>query len=706
MKKSKQFRLSPWLTSSMALLLGICTTSCSIAVSDQPKSKASEPVSQQQFPLGFSVEKMDTTVDPKKDFHRFAAGKWLDAAKIPPDQLSVSGFELRRVQVSQQLDQITQEAVAQSTKAAKGSPLQQVGDLYTSGMDVKRLESLRVSPIKPLFDRVGAINSSQQLTKTLAQLQITFSNPIIVQVGVSPDRQNNKINTIYLAGSSLSLPTQEDYLSANRDAIRKAYLDYVTATLTIAGNFPEEAISAAKKILEIETRIASKQLTPAEQRDPNRIYKKMSFAQIQALLSNLDMKLYFQELRLPTNGNVVVVDAGSLVEINRILKEYPLNDIKTYLRWGLLNQNIAYLTPAFDKPLLALNKAYYGKEFEFEPRNKRVIDIVSEKYGHPLSQLYVKKYFSPEAKKQVEGIIQQIKTLFRARLAANKWLTDATRKSALEKIDRMVIKVGYPEKWIDYSSVDIRRDDFFGNVIRTNEFLNRRDLSQFGKPVTRDEFSVPRYTLPIVINAGYNPGINGIEIPAAFLQQPFFDPKADAAVNFCTMGAVIGHEITHGFDSQGRLYNAQGNLQNWWTEEDAGKFVAQADKLVKQADAFEVLPGVRLNGKLTVGENLADVGGVSLAYQALEQYLQKNPQANQKINGYTPQQRCFIAWSQLWATKENEGALRQNTATDGHPVGAYRGIAPFQHEDGFFKAFDIKPGDPLWRDEKDRVKIW
>ncbi|MBD2450730.1 M13 family metallopeptidase [Nostoc sp. FACHB-152] len=706
MINNQQFRLSPWLTSSMALLLGICTTPCSIALSDQPKSKTSEPVSLQQLPLGFSIEKMDTTVDPKKDFHRFAAGKWLDAAKIPPDQLSISGIALLAVQVSQQLEQITQQSVAQSTKAAKGSPLQQVGDLYASGMDVKQLESLGVSPLKPLFDRVQAIDSPQQLTKTLAQLQIKLNKPIIVQVGISPDPQNNKINTIALIGGTLGLPSQEDYLSPNRDAIRKAYLDYVTEALAIAGSSPAEATSAAKKILEIETRIASKQLTPAEFRDPNRRMKKMSFAQLQSLLSNLDMKLYFQELKLPTTGNVVVVDPGSLVEINQILKEYPLNDIKTYLRWGLLNQNIAYLTPAFEKPLLAFKKVYYGKEFEFQSRSKRVTALISEKYGHPLSQLYVKKHFSPEAKKQVEGIIQQIKTLFRARLEANKWLTDATRKSALEKIDRVVIKVGYPEKWIDYSSVDIRRDDFFGNVIRTNEFLSRRDLSRFGKPVTNDEFDVPNSTLPIVVNAAYDSTVNGIEIPAAFLQPPFFDPKGDAAVNFCSMGAVIGHEITHGFDSQGRLYNAQGNLQNWWTDQDAAKFVAQTDKLVKQADAFEVLPGVRLNGKLTVGENLADVGGVSLAYQALEQYLQKNPQANQKINGYTPQQRCFIAWSQLWATKVNEGALRQNTATDGHPVGAYRGIAPLQHEDGFFKAFDIKPGDPMWRDEKDRVKIW
>ncbi|MDM9584834.1 M13 family metallopeptidase [Nostoc sp. GT001] len=706
MKNNKQFRISPWLISSTIMVMGIYTTSCSTSVGQKSNSNTAEQVSNNQFPLGFSVEKMDTSVDPKQDFHRFAVGKWLDNTKLPPDRLGVTGLSLLGEKVSKQLEQIIKQAAKKSGKAPKGSPLQQVGNFYASGMDVKRLESLGVSPLKPMFDRVEAIDSPQALAKTIAQLQKKLNAPVILLVGVDVDPEDTTTNTIAIIGGSLGLPSQEDYLSANRAAIRKAYLDYVTATLEIAGDSPETALAAAKKILEIETRIASKQLTPIEQRDPQKRFTKMSFAKLESLLSNLDLKTYFQELRLPAKGNITVIDSGSLAELNQILKEYPIDDIKTYFRWGLLNQNQAYLTPAFDKPSLAFAKAYYGNEYELPPRSERVSTVISTKYGHPLSQLYIKKYFSLEAKQRVEEIIGQIKSLFKARLAANKWLTDTTRKSALDKIDRLVIKVGYPKKWIDYSSIDIRRDDYFGNAIRTNEFDNRRNLSKFGKPVTHDEFNDPA-TLPIVgDNAAYSTSRNGIEIPAAFLQPPNFDPKGDAAINFCSIGAVIGHEITHGFDSHGRLYDAQGNLRNWWTNEDAAKFVAQTDKVVKQADAFEVLPGLKANGKLTVGENLADIGGIGLAYEALEQYLKKNPQANKKIDGYTPQQRCFIAWSRLWGDKYQEGFLRQITATDPHPPGGYRGFAPLQHEEGFFKAFGIKPGDPMWLDEKDRVKIW
>jgi putative endopeptidase len=706
MTNNQQFRLSLWITSSIALLLGICITSCSNSLTDRSKSNQAEAVAQAAFPLGFSVDKMDTSVDPKQDFHRFAAGKWLDNTKIPADKLMVSGLSLLNDRVSLQLQQITAQAATQSATAPKGSPLQQVGDLYAGGMDVKRLESLGVSPLKPIFDRIAAIDSLPALAKTLPQLQMKLSDPIILGVGVTGDLEDAKTNIIAVGGGNLSLPSQQDYLSPDKAAVRQAYLDYVTAALEIAGSSPAEAAAAAKKILEMETRIASKQLSPVEKRDIKKAVTKMSFAQLQSLLSNLDMKVYFQELGLPTTGNVLVGDTGSLADLNQMLKQYSIADIKTYLRWGFLRQNMNNLTPAFEKPLLAFNKLYYGQEFELPPRTERVTDLISQKYGHPLSQLYVKEHFSPESKKRVEEMIQQIKTLFRARLEANKWLTEPTRKYALTKLDRMVIKVGYPEKWIDYSSIDIRRDDFFGNAIRTNEFFNRRQLSKLGKPVTYDDFDDPKGTLPIIINAAYSSDRNNIQIPAAFLQPPNYDSKADAAVNFCSMGAVIGHEITHGFDSQGRQFDAQGNFQNWWTKEDATKFEAQTDKLVKQANAFEVLPGLKLNGKLSVGENLADVGGVSLAYEALQEYLKKNPQANKKIDGYTPEQRCFIAWSQLWATKTNEGFLRQITLTDGHPTGAYRGFAPFQHEDGFFKAFGIKPGDPMWLDEKDRVKIW
>ena len=306
----------------------------------------------------------------------------------------------------------------------------------------------------------------------------------------------------------------------------------------------------------------------------------------------------------------------------------------------------------------------------------------------------------------MEELVGQVRSEFRDRLERNTWLSEETRRCAMAKLDAARIGVGYPAEWIDTSSVDVRRDDYLGNVLRLNEFLARRDLVRLGGPVKEDGFSIAGSTLPIDMNAVYQSDKNGIEIPAAFLQPPFYDPKADAAVNMCAMGAVIGHEITHGFDSQGRLYDAQGNVRNWWTDADAERFVAEAKKLVRQADAHEVLPGLHANGALAVGENLADAGGLAVAYAALQRRLATRPGERASIDGLSPDQRCFLAWGQLWAEKTNEGALRQGTATDPHPPGNYRGYAAAQHQKAFYGSFGIVDGDPMWLTEKDRIRIW
>ena len=313
---------------------------------------------------------------------------------------------------------------------------------------------------------------------------------------------------------------------------------------------------------------------------------------------------------------------------------------------------------------------------------------------------------TPESRREVEAMVARVKAQFRARIERNGWLSKETQAQALAKLDKTEINVGYPSKWIDYTSVVIRRDDYVGNAMRLNEFLVRRGLAKLGKPVERDQFASSEATLPIIINAAYDPSWNGIEIPAAFLQPPFYDPKADPAVNYCTMGAVIGHELTHGFDSSGRLYDATGNVRDWWTPADAQRFAAETAKLAKQADAFEILPGLRLNGALEVTENLADVGGVALGYGALQEHLREQPAANLTIDGFTPSQRCFLAWGQLWAAKANEGAMRQTLPTDSHPPGLYRMAAPLQHEKAFYEAFGIRAGDRMWLDPGDRVTIW
>ena len=455
----------------------------------------------------------------------------------------------------------------------------------------------------------------------------------------------------------------------------------------------------------METRIAGKKLTPVQKRDVRAAVQRMPYAQLKADLPHMDLDTLFAELGLPTSGDVLVADIAAIRERDAMLGEYSLEDTKAYLQWEALRLTNAYLTPKFIEVQAGLTRALTGQTDV--PRRERVVaQSVSNGLGHALGRLYVERYFSPQTRADAEQVVTNVRAQFRNRLEQNEWLSASTRAYAIEKLDKMNIAVGYPKKWIDTSSVDVRRGDYFGSMLRLNEFASRRTLARLGQPVSEDEFADTKHTLPTVVNAAYSPDRNGIEIPAAFLQPPFYDPKADAAVNYCTLGAVIGHEITHGFDSMGRLFDANGALRDWWSPADGEAFVARSRNLVEQANAFEVLPGVHLNGELSSGENLADIGGVMVGYDALQAHLQANPQDNRKIDGLTPQQRCFLAWGQNWADKMHPGLLRTLAASDPHPPGRYRMIAPSRNLQGFYDAFGARPGDAMWIAPAKRVDIW
>jgi len=671
---------------------------------DTPKSNAAA-APPDQVQLEFSVDKMDLSVDPRQDFYHFAAGRWLDAVEIPNDRLRVTTIEELSRAVSKQLQHILEQAAANNADAEKGSPLQQMGDFYASGMDEARLKSLGITPLQPSLDTIDAIDSPQALAQALAELGLMTDDAILFAAAVKTDIQDSSVYGVIAGGAELGMPSSDDYLNKDKAANREAYLNYVAANFELLGNPSDQAMSEAHTVLEMETRLAGSSLTPVEMADPNKLFTAMTMEELESLLSNFDLQTYLEAIGLPAVGKVTVFDRKKLAELNRVLKDYSLADIKILLRWSVLRQLKKALSPVFDASGMAYLNARYGK-IEQLPRSEQVTLLVPTLFGHPLSQLYVDEYFTGDSRKRVEVMVAKIKSLFRQRLEVNTWLSEATRDAAIEKLDRLTIDVGYPGEWIDYSSVEVRRDDFFGNVVRRNQFNAQRNLDKLGEPVKEDGFSSPGATLPIDINAAYSPSKNKIEIPAAFLQPPFFNPTLDEAVNYCSIGAVIGHEMTHGFDSIGRLYDADGNLRDWWTEEDAAKFIKQTQKLVEQADAYQVLPGLHLNGKLTVTENLADLGGISLAYEGLQSYLQEQPDANKKIDGYTPQQRCFLAWAQVWASKSREALSRQLAETDAHSPGPYRTFAPSQHEAGFFEAFSIVPGDPVWRAEADRVTIW
>ena len=658
------------------------------------------------FPAGFSASKMDVAVSPRHDFTRYAAGKWFDAMEIPADQMGVSGLSLMTKRTDVLLQQTVETAAQKAASAPKGSPTQQVGDIYAAGIDEARLKALGDAPLQPIFQRIRAISDKKQLSSEIARLQLATNDAIIFGGAVIPGIRDKSKYIFVVSDSPLLLPNFEDYYKPEAAKYREAYLKNVTDNLVLAGFSLTEAGIFAGKLLAIETRVAKVRQPLLDQNEPDKRFVPMRYEELKALTPAFDWDVYFATLGMTPPAEVTAIETRAMAERSAMLAELSLEDLKMFLTWEYLRRVTGQLSTDFNEPKLALSRAYYGDSFTLPTRSKQVTETIANSIGHPLARLFVEKNFSAESKRAVEDMVGRVHAEFRARLGKNTWLTKATRQQALNKLDKVKITVGYPEKWIDYSAVDIRAGDYFGNLARISEFLARRNLARWGGPVTEDEFANPAETLPTVINAAYDPLRNAIEIPAAFLQPPTYDPTADPATNFCTIGAVIGHEITHGFDSGGRHYDEIGRARNWWVKADEVKFNKETQKLVRQSSAFKVLPDLHANGELTVTENLADVGGIAFAYGALNKYLKTHPEENKVIDGLTQSQRCFIAWGQMWSDKMREGFLRQITATNPHAVGQYRAFAAAQHEPGFFTAFRIRQGDPMWLSPKDRAKIW
>jgi putative endopeptidase len=433
----------------------------------------------------------------------------------------------------------------------------------------------------------------------------------------------------------------------------------------------------------------------------------MRYEELKALTPAFDWDAYFATIGLTPPTEVTAVETKAMAERSAILSELSLDDLKMLLMWEYLRRVTGGLSPDFNEPKLALSRTYFGDSFALPTRSKQVLDTIAGTIGHPMARLFVEKNFSAESKRAVEEMVGRVHAEFRSRLAKNTWLTKATRQQALYKLDKVKISVGYPEKWIDYSAVDIRPGEYFGDLERISEFLAQRNLARWGGPVAEDEFANPSETLPTLINAGYDPLRNAIEIPAAFLQPPIYDPKGDPATNFCAIGAVIGHEITHGFDSGGPPLRRNRPRPQLVGQDGRGSSSTRRRKnWFANRVTIRYCPGLQANGELTVTENLADVGGIAFAYGALTKYLKAHPEEDSSIDGLSQAQRCFIAWGQVWSDKIREGFLRQITATNPHAAGQYRAYAAAQHEPGFYAAFGIRPGDPMWLAPKDRARIW
>jgi len=652
--------------------------------------------------LGFSPANMDRSTDPRRDFYRYAAGGWLDRAVIPPSEKQASQFADLAAGIDRQLLAIIREAAA-ATEGQRHGPLQQIGDFYRSAMDLDRIEHLGLSPLAGDFARAAAVDSAGSLGTFAGRLDLAYGGNPFIQFGVLADAKQSDMNVLYAAPAGATLNRSEYLEEANR-GVRDLYTAHVAEMLELAGDARDLARRRAESILAIERELAAGTLSPVEAADPNATYHRMSVAELQALVPRFDLTAHLESLGLEPPAFVVVTEPRAIANVERVLEMHTPDEIRTLLRWRVLNGFPDLLPARFARADREFARRHAGLE-ESPTREREVTGQIRALFAHPLSRLYVERHFPETTRAAVQEMVDHVRAEFRDRLEKNSWLTAETRAQALVKLDRVRISVGYPEKWIDMSGVVVDRGTYLANVQRAIEFSLRRGLANLGKPVHPDQFSIPSRTTPVDVNAGYMRPYNAIEISAAILQPPFFDPRLDAAVNYCTIGAVIGHELTHGFDSGGRLYDSTGTLRNWWTDEDAGKFKAQTALLVKQFDGYEILPGVHVNGELTVGENTADLGGMTLGLQAFERSITGKPRPG-LIDGLTAEQRCFVAWAQLWMSKTRPEAARQSAATDPHADSAFRASGPLVHLDAFFDAFGIVAGDPMWREPAERVRIW
>lgn len=647
---------------------------------------------------GIDPRNFDLSVKPQDDFDQYANGGWKKAHPVPAAYSRWGAFNEVDEFNKAALHTILDRAVAAEHP---GAIEKLVGDFYSSGMNEAAIEHEGLAPLAPELDRIAAIKDMAGVQASIARLH---------QVGATAgffftSEQDPKETTMMIAAngqSGLGLPDRDYYLRDDEKSkkLREEYVAHVARTLELAGAAPAEAKAGADAVMKLETALAKGSKKRVDLRDPVANYHKLPLPDVRKLSPHFDWTAYFAALHIPEPAMMDVGQPEFLKAFDAQLTETSVADWRVYLRWHLLNTSASYLNSAFVNE----HFDFYGKTLtgaqQLRERWKRVLDTVDGSVGEALGQLYVKDYFPPASKARMLTLVGNLRAALRDRLAKLEWMDDATRAKALEKLDAFGVKVGYPDKWIDYSPLHVDRTSFIGNVLRAREFNTHRDLAKIGHPVDRQEWDMT----PPTVNAYYNPTMNEIVFPAGILQAPFFDAKADDAVNYGGIGAVIGHEMTHGFDDEGRQFGADGNLSDWWTKESAARFEERSAAIVKQFNGYTAIDDLHLNGALTQGENIADLGGVKISYAALQKALAGQPRT--KIDGFTPEQRFFLSWATVWHTTIRDQQLRLQVNTDPHSPAKFRINGPLSNLEDFYRAFDVPEGAPMRRSEKDRVVIW
>ncbi len=683
----------------LSILLLWSLSSCQNETKQTPEKSENK-----QETAGLNLKFMDTTVRPQDDFYNYVNGEWMKKTEIPSDRSRWGSFDELRKKTDQNTLKLLKEA-RKDSKYAKGSDERKALDYFASIIDTLTRNKIGINVFEPYLAQIDKIKSKADIAEFMQTYEPVL-NSAFFGINVHADMKDSNRNILYVHPAGFGLPERDYYVATDDDSkkIRKQYKEHIVRMFKYLGKTDAEIAKASENILNIETSLSEAKLTKEARRKPENVYHPMSVDELQKLMPDFDIKKFLIALNINVD-RLIVMQPKYMKKFSQVFNNQSVDAIKDYLTWNTFRG----VADKLSTEISDANWEFYGKTLDGQPERKpldeRALSTVNWSIGEAVGKIYVDKMFPPQAKAKAKEMITYLQKAYKERIAKLPWMSDATKQKAINKVESLQIKIGYPDKWKDYSKLQIKSPEeggtYFENSLAVSRWHFDEMLDKLSKPVDKTEWGMP----PQIVNAYYNPSYNEIVFPAAILQAPFYDYRADEAVNYGGMGAVIGHEISHGFDDQGAKFNAEGNFENWWNEKDFEQFNKLVKKLADQYGKIEVLPGVFVNGEFTSGENIGDLGGVNAALTALDLYY-KDHQKPDKIQGFTPEQRFFMSWATVWRTKSREEALKKQIKTDPHSPGQVRAVQPLRNVDAFYQAFDIKEADKMYMKPEERVKIW
>ncbi|MEO7200906.1 MAG: M13 family metallopeptidase [Dokdonella sp.] len=691
------------LALSVSLALGACSQEAPAPVADAAPATATPAAPETASKhVAFDINDLDPAIGACSDFNGFVNAKWVAANPIPSDRTRWGAFDELREKSLETQKAIVEAASASADAASAGSNEQKIGWLYRTGMDEQAIEAAGATPLAPELARIEAIKTPTDIVSYLTDA-FTRGQSSVFAFGAEADFKNSKRKIAFAFQSGLGLPTRDYYDKEEHAAIRDAYVAHIAKVLELTGVDAADAATQAKAVLAFESRLAKVSFAPVELRTPENVYNFVTVEAANKVTPHFDWAAFFKAQKADVTDGFSLSQPKFFAEFDAMLGKQPVADWQAYLRYHYADGASPYLSKPFQDQYFAFHKQTLNGQQEDEPRWKRVLATVNDEVGMALGELYVAKAFPPESKARAQELIDNLQAALKTRIEHLDWMSDATKVKALEKWSSFLPKIGYPEKWRDWSGLTLVGDSYFANIEAATKFNYEYDIAKIGQPTDRLEWGMT----PQTVNAYYNPTDNTINFPAAILQPPFFDAQADDAINYGGIGAVIGHEASHGFDDEGSQFDAEGNNVNWWSKVDRDAFNARTAKLVEQFNAYEPLPGKHVNGELTLGENIADLGGLAVAYDALQVALKQHPEeATLVIDGYTQDQRFFLNWARVWRGSMTDKRLEVMLNTDPHAPTQYRASGAPSNMNSFAQAFDCKQGDPMVRSDDAQVKIW